>query len=55
MRIRVAGDEVPEPAGSFAELRLPGGTGRWLLQGVEEAGWTEPTPIQMQARPYIRI
>jgi len=52
MRINVAGDEVPAPAGSFLEMRFPKEAG-WLRNGIEAAGWKEPTPIQMQAVPTM--
>lgn len=52
MRINVAGDEVPAPAGSFQEMRFPKEAG-WLRKGIEAAGWKEPTPIQMQAVPVM--
>ena len=37
MRISVAGDEVPTPAGSFEEMRFPKEVG-WLRSGIEAAG-----------------
>ena len=37
MRISVAGDEVPPPAGSFEEMRFPKEAG-WLRSGIEAAG-----------------
>mmetsp|Transcript_7025 Transcript_7025/g.16343 ORF Transcript_7025/g.16343 Transcript_7025/m.16343 type:complete len:615 (+) Transcript_7025:82-1926(+) len=52
MRITVAGDEVPAPVGSFDELYLSKEQ-KWLRNGIEQAGWTEPTPIQMQAIPAL--
>ena len=52
MRISVAGDEVPAPAGSFEEMWFPKEAG-WVRAGIEAAGWTEPTPIQMQAVPVM--
>lgn len=52
MRISVTGDEVPSPVGSFEELQLSADQ-RWLRSGIESAGWTEPTPIQMQAIPVL--
>jgi len=52
MRISVAGDEVPATAGSFEEMRFPKEAG-WLRNGIEAAGWKEPTPIQMQAVPVM--
>jgi ATP-dependent RNA helicase DDX52/ROK1 len=50
MRITVTGDNVPNPVGSFDEMQLPGA---WLRNGIEQAGWKEPTPIQMQAIPAL--
>ena len=53
MRIQVAGHEIPDPAGTFEEIQLSVESERWLRQGIEDSGWTEPTPIQMQAIPVI--
>lgn len=44
--------QVPAPVGSFDELYLSKEQ-KWLRNGIEQAGWTEPTPIQMQAIPAL--
>ncbi|NLX09578.1 MAG: DEAD/DEAH box helicase [Chloroflexi bacterium] len=42
-------DSTPESAPSFADLSLSAD----LLQAVTEAGYVTPTPIQVQAIPYV--
>lgn len=55
MRIRVRGEEVPDPMASFVDMPQVGTgqnalqTRRVLLQNVESSyHWKEPTPVQMQ-------
>ncbi|EKX43208.1 hypothetical protein GUITHDRAFT_158075 [Guillardia theta CCMP2712] len=52
MGITVSGDEIAPPIGTFSEIKLSKEQ-KWLLHGIETAGWKEPTPIQMQAIPIL--
>lgn len=50
-KIKVKGGDVPTPISSFSEL---GDNMRaYLLRNIEEAGYTTPTPIQMQSIPIL--
>ena len=53
MRINVTGDSIPPPVGTFEDMTLPLGVSSWLRHGIEDIGWLEPTPIQMQAIPCL--
>ncbi len=54
LRIRVAGTAVPPPLKSFADLAGPQHkVSRKLLDAVQAAGFSEPTPIQRQAIPCL--
>jgi superfamily II DNA/RNA helicase len=53
MRISVTGDSIPPPVGTFEDMTLPLGVSSWLRHGIEDIGWLEPTPIQMQAIPCL--
>lgn len=44
---------IPPPVGTFDDMQLPAGVSSWLRVGIEEIGWLEPTPIQMQAIPCL--
>lgn len=43
------GRHVPNPVASFNELSV----GSDLLENVKSCGYTNPTPIQMQAIPIM--
>lgn len=51
MRIFVTGGKAPDPFRSWSESKLP----RDLLEAIFKAGYTKPTPIQMQAIPIAMI
>jgi ATP-dependent RNA helicase DDX23/PRP28 len=50
-QIYVSGKEIPVPFRSWSESRLP----RALLDAVHRAGYTKPTPIQMQGIPIAMV
>lgn len=50
-KIKVKGGDVPPPISSFASLG--DSMRKYLLRNIEEAGYTTPTPIQMQAIPIL--
>jgi ATP-dependent RNA helicase DDX52/ROK1 len=50
-KIRVKGGDVPAPITSFAELEAS--MRAYLLRNIETAGYTTPTPIQMQSIPIL--
>ena len=53
-RIRVyATDECPAPVKSFAHLEKSFKLESFLMKNLEEAGYRQPTPIQMQAIPIL--
>lgn len=50
-KIRVKGGDVPAPITAFAELEAS--MRAYLLRNIEAAGYTTPTPIQMQSIPIL--
>jgi len=50
-RITAKGGDVPAPITSFAELE--GSVRAYLLRNIHAAGYTVPTPVQMQAIPIL--
>ncbi|KAJ9590059.1 hypothetical protein L9F63_016821, partial [Diploptera punctata] len=52
-RISVIGSAVPPPVDSFQKLQEDFNISPTLLQNVLASGYTEPTPIQMQAIPIM--
>uniref|UniRef100_A0A8C4ZIZ6 Probable ATP-dependent RNA helicase DDX52 n=1 Tax=Gadus morhua TaxID=8049 RepID=A0A8C4ZIZ6_GADMO len=52
-RIYVHGTDVPEPVCTFEELQTEYRLNPRILQNLQEAGLSSPTPIQMQAVPLM--
>jgi ATP-dependent RNA helicase DDX52/ROK1 len=53
-RIRIYGDDVPNPFRKFANLSTPYYNIRpYIRRNLKENGFDEPTPIQMQSIPII--
>ncbi|KAH8556893.1 P-loop containing nucleoside triphosphate hydrolase protein [Umbelopsis sp. PMI_123] len=53
-RIRVYGDDIPNPFRKFADLSTPYYNIRsYIRRNLNENGFEEPTPIQMQSIPII--
>ncbi|KNE65011.1 hypothetical protein AMAG_10677 [Allomyces macrogynus ATCC 38327] len=52
-RIKVDGVDVPAPTQSFRDLRDTYAIRDHVARNVRSAGYTSPTPIQMQAMPLI--
>jgi ATP-dependent RNA helicase DDX52/ROK1 len=52
-QIHVSGSDVPDPVDTFEQLvemyELP----QYIVTNIEAAGYTSPTPIQMQAMPLL--
>jgi ATP-dependent RNA helicase DDX52/ROK1 len=56
MNIHVEGTSIPNPIGTFEELKLKQQKIRKiLLQNIENSEYKEPTPIQMQAIPSLLL
>jgi len=47
--ITVYGKNVPDPARSFEDFKVD----QTLVENLKKCGYTEPTPIQMQAVPTM--
>ncbi|CAO3660960.1 unnamed protein product [Umbelopsis vinacea] len=53
-RIRVHGDDVPNPFRKFADLSTPYYNLRqYIRRNLKESGFEDPTPIQMQSIPIV--
>ncbi|GAB5591053.1 RNA-dependent ATPase rok1 [Umbelopsis nana] len=53
-RIRVYGDDVPNPFRKFADLSTPYYNLRpYIRRNLKESGFEDPTPIQMQSIPIV--
>ena len=52
-KIYVSGPDVPDAVGSFAELQESYKLPTYLRRNITAAGYTQPTPIQMQAIPLM--
>jgi ATP-dependent RNA helicase DDX52/ROK1 len=51
--IHAKGSEIPAVLGSFEQLAERYGARDYLLKNIAKGGYTEPTPIQMQAIPVM--
>lgn len=51
--MHVTGRQVPAPIETFAEMQLEHKLSEQLIQNLASCGYTEPTPIQMQAIPIM--
>lgn len=51
--IKVKGSDVPYPVTCFDDLSRRYKVPSWLLNNVRSMGYTEPTPVQMQAIPAM--
>ncbi|XP_069766461.1 probable ATP-dependent RNA helicase DDX52 [Narcine bancroftii] len=52
-RISVSGTDIPEPVATFEQLQQEYKVHPKVIQHVQEAGFQQPTPIQMQAIPIM--
>jgi ATP-dependent RNA helicase DDX52/ROK1 len=52
-RIHVKGKDIADPLTSFDQLARHSLINPALLRNVSQAGYTAPTPIQMQAIPVL--
>ena len=52
-RLHSVGTDVPNPISQFQQLQAEYGMNQQLLKNTESAGYTTPTPIQMQAIPVM--
>jgi ATP-dependent RNA helicase DDX52/ROK1 len=48
-RIKVEGDNIPDPIESFDDLEKNYNIKQYLLRNIKNSGYDSPTPIQMQA------
>ena len=53
LKIKVKGDNVPDPTASFEDMNIKNTLKNRLLQNIELSAWKEPTAIQMQAIPSM--
>ncbi|KAK9766840.1 RNA-dependent ATPase rok1 [Basidiobolus ranarum] len=52
-KIKVYGDDIPNPFRSFPDLFKQHGLRPFLKKNLEQAGFKKPTPIQMQSVPIM--
>lgn len=51
--ISITGSHIPKPIASFDELLTEYEVSKKLLENMEQCGYEQPTPIQMQAIPIL--
>eukprot|EP00794_Sanderia_malayensis_P014003 gene14003-15461_t len=52
-QIHIQGHDIPEPMIGFSDLEQRFKCPPYLVKNIEEAGYSQPTPVQMQAIPLL--
>ncbi len=51
--IHIHGSDVPDPTETFQQMHDEYGLHKQILENLETAGFTKPTPVQIQAVPVM--